>query len=416
MSLDLNSYSEVTTCRSCGSKSLEKVLDLGKQPLANSLRDHNNLDPEHKFDLVLVGCLTCTQLQLSINVNPNLMFNNYFWVTGTSQTANKHCETLAHMLHNKIGLSHKTILEIGSNDGTLIKFINKESDSSIIFGVDPAQNLNVEITSDNIKIFKNFFDRSFAEEFIGHNPKADIIIARNVLSHVPNLNEVIEAIDLITNIDSTIVIEFHHSGIILSELHYDSIYHEHTYYHTLKSVSTLLERFGIYVYDLEFSPISGGSHIIFASKSKKDPSNNLKNAQDFEFKFSVNSPATWKKFAIDVQKNIMQNHGIINKLNKYSACAYGASARSSTLLNSIGATSENFIGIADINPLKWGKLSPGVHLAIDDPKNLIGDKIKSIYITSFNFEKEIIDYLKNTIKWNGTVILPLPYMPRSFEI
>ncbi len=416
MSLDLNKYSEVTLCRSCGSTSLEKVLDLGKQPLANSLREPDSLLAEHRFDLILVGCLTCTQLQLSINVNPNLMFNSYFWVTGTSQTAIKHCEMLAHMVLTKIGLSHKSILEIGSNDGTLLKSIEKKSDASIIFGVDPAQNLNVDIDSQNIKVFKNFFDRSFAEKFLQDNPKIDILIARNVLSHVPDLNEVIEAIDLITNLESTIVIEFHHSGIILSELHYDSIYHEHTYYHTLQSVSKLLERFGMFVYDLEYSPISGGSYIIFASKSKKLPSINLKNTQDFETRSLVNNPFAWKKFAVDVQRNIMLNRSIVDKLNKYSACAYGASARSSTLLNSISATAENFLGIADINPLKWGKLSPGVNLKIDDPRNLIEDEIKVVYITAFNFEREIIEYLENVLNWKGTVFVPLPNVPRSFKI
>ena len=416
MIYDLTNYKDIEKCRTCLSKNLETVLDLGEQPLANSLRDVEI--GESIYPLVLMGCLDCSLLQLSINVNPKVMFSEYFWVTGTSKVAQMYCRDLASKLVRIIPDEAKSILEIGSNDGTLLREIDNLNVFNTLIGVDPANNINMinAKKNDEISYYSDFFDTSFTKKFLESNPKVDVVVARNVLSHVPDLHEVFVGISNITTEKAELVIEFHESSIILREVHYDSIYHEHTYYHNIKSMTDLLTTHGFFPYHLEESPISGGSFVLFASKLKKEKSKNLTTKEDREKQELINDPATWHKFANKVRQNIKENRIILEKYSNTTSCAYGASARSSTLLNALNVDKNNLKAIADKNPLKWGKLSPGLGLRIENPQILINKDIKNIFISAFNFESEIVSELRNVHKWSGNVHVPLPIKPRVYSV
>ena len=412
----INNYNEIKKCRTCHSGNLEIVLDLGEQPLANSLRDIEQ--EELKYPLVLMGCLDCRLLQLSINVNPKNMFSEYYWVTGTSKVAQEYCRKLAIKIENLIPKKFNSILEIGSNDGTLLKEVRNLEAFKVLIGVDPANNINMINTRQNDKItyFSDFFNSSFANKFLESNPRVDVVVARNVLSHVPDLHEVFLGISNITTEQAEVVIEFHESSIILRELHYDSIYHEHTYYHSIKSVTEVLLTHGFFPYHLEKSPISGGSFVLFSSKARREKSASLIIEEERERLEAIHDPVTWHQFAKNVNQNLSENKKILEKFSKVDSCAYGASARSSTLLNSLNIDKGQLKAIADKNHLKWGKLSPGVGLRIVNPQELLNKDIKNILISAFNFESEIILELKEIHKWSGNILVPLPFQPREFSI
>ena len=413
--LDLNTdFRTIVRCRICDSEKLQEILDLGIQPLANNLRSLEEQTLEKRFPLILLRCSNCTSIQLSVNVNPNLMFQDYLWITGTSKSSREHCDKLADYISEK-SKKYSTILEIGSNDGTLLKAL-KEKTNYNLHGVDPAKNINKTFQEEGIQNHNSFFDFNFASSFYKNFGLVDVVIARNVLSHVPDLVEVMNGIDLILAPDGLCIIEFHEASKILSEVHYDSIYHEHTFYHSIKSMKTALLQIGLKPFDLIKSPISGGSVVLVSSRNDIETSRRLREAENFEESLGVHDEKAWLKFAKLSKKNLASIDKYLIKNSNRKIKTFGASARSSTLINAIGENSKFLSAIADNNPLKWGKYSPGQHLLIDSPKKIIEEDTEIVFICPFNFETEITTYLAQELDWHGEVVLPLPNQLRTYLI
>lgn len=408
-------FVEIRNCRSCGAVTLDEILNLGDQPLANSLLTQDGIYQEKKFPLVLMRCDYCTTLQLSINVNPKILFSSYFWVTGTSKVTRDYCKNLAKEVLERSSVDKPKILEIGSNDGTLLlEFENLGAGES--FGIDPAKNVIPQLSDSNVTYIPEFFTENFAKKFVAKFGQVDIVIARNVLSHVPDLNDVMRGINLVLSPEGTCVTEFHDANKIISETQYDSIYHEHTYYHSLKSMTFALANANLKPFDGYVGPISGGCIVLFSSHQGKKLSENLLSLLEIEDSLGVYSKKNWKKFASRALANISSIREEFEKLSNTNVCAFGSSARSSTLLNAVGEESKIFAGIADNNPRKWGMLSPGLHLQITNPSSLIDNTIKTIFICAFNFETEIINQLKSELNWTGDIIVPLPNILRKYRI
>ena len=413
--LDLNTnFKTIINCRICNSEKLQEILDLGIQPLANNLRSFEERTLERKFPLILLRCSDCTSIQLSVNVNPNLMFQEYLWITGTSQSARDHCDNLADYI-SEFSKEFSVILEIGSNDGTLLKAL-KEKTNSKLHGVDPAQNIIESFQEDGIQNHNSFFDLNFASSFYSKFGAADVVIARNVLSHVPDILEVMNGIDLILAPEGICLIEFHEASKILTEIHYDSIYHEHTFYHSIKSMTKALSHVGLIPFDLIKSPISGGSFVLVSSRNGIKASSRLNEAQQYEESLGVHDEKAWINFAKLSKRNLTSINKYLIENSNRKIRAFGASARSSTLINAIGDNSKYLTAIADNNPLKWGKYSPGQHLLIDSPKEIIEKDTEIVFICPFNFETEITTYLANELDWHGEVVLPLPNQIRKYLI
>ena len=413
--LDLNTnFKTIINCRICNSEKLQEILDLGIQPLANNLRSFEEQTLERKFPLILLRCSDCTSIQLSVNVNPNLMFQEYLWITGTSQSARDHCDNLANYI-SEFSKEFSVILEIGSNDGTLLKAL-KEKTNSKLHGVDPAQNIIESFQEDGIQNHNSFFDFNFASSFYSKFGAVDVVIARNVLSHVPDILEVMNGIDLILAPDGICLIEFHEASKILTEIHYDSIYHEHTFYHSIKSMTKALSHVGLIPFDLIKSPISGGSFVLVSSRNGIKASSRLNKAEQFEESLGVHDEKAWINFAKLSKRNLTSINKYLIENSNRKIRAFGASARSSTLINAIGDNSKYLTAIADNNPLKWGKYSPGQHLLIDSPKEIIQKDTEIVFICPFNFETEITTYLAKELDWHGEVVLPLPNQIRKYLI
>jgi hypothetical protein len=306
-------------------------------------------------------------------------------------------------------------MEIGSNDGTLLKALKKKTDGKL-HGVDPAQSINESFEEEGIQKHNSFFDLNFASSFLANFGLVDIVIARNVLSHVPDIINVMNGIDSLLAPDGLCIIEFHEASKILSEVHYDSIYHEHTFYHSIRSMTEALSHIGLVPFDLIKSPISGGSFVLVSSRTGTNISDNLSEAQYFEKSLGVHDEKAWLNFAKLSQNNLLSINHYLNENSNRRIRAFGASARSSTLMNAIGENSKYFSAIADNNPLKWGKYSPGHHLLIDSPKKIIEKHTEIVFISPFNFETEITNYLAQELRWHGEVVLPLPNQIRNYLI
>lgn len=400
-------FEEINACRICHSKDIETVMDLGNQPPANSLRSNlNEALPE--IPLKLVHCKECFTVQLSATVNPEFLFSYYVWVTGTSKTAKEYSKIFSSNVLSRIATKSPFVVEIASNDGTFLR--NFSDKGCKILGVDPAKNIAELATNSGIPTLSDFFNQKTANQIVEKDGKADIIFARNVIPHVKEIHSIIWGICDLLKDDGLGVIEFHHSQIILDELHYDSIYHEHLFYYSLTSLMYLLKKYDLNVFDVTKSPISGGSLVIYFSKQVKEASKQLVEALNLEEKNKTNDLQTWINFSDASSLHAKELKKVVEKYKANGpVIGYGASARSSTMLNYAGLNSSYIDFIIDKNPLKQGRYTPGTNIPIisfDRGKELF-DKCSCILLLAWNFENEIIADLRVS-GYMGSIIVPLP--------
>jgi hypothetical protein len=400
-------FEKISNCRICNSSEIETFMDLTDQPPANSLRSNLNEDLPN-VPLQLVHCSNCSTIQLSATVDPKYLFSHYVWVTGTSKTAKEYSKYFSKNVLERSNAKNPFVVEIASNDGTFLK--DFAISGCKVLGVDPAKNIAEMASKEGVPTLAEFFNLETANTVKEKYGNADIVFARNVIPHVKEVHSIIEGIDKLLKEDGIGVIEFHYSQIILDELHYDSVYHEHLFFYSLKSMMHLLGIHGFNAFDLTKSPISGGSLVIYFSKNKREESDALKAAIDNELVKKTNELQTWKDFASACEKHALQlKDTAINFKKNGSVIGYGASARSSTMLNYAGLNNEVIDCIIDKNPLKHGTFTPGTNIPIisfEEGKKLF-DKCGSILLLAWNFEKEIIEELREN-GYNGAIIVPLP--------
>tara|TARA_B100000989_G_scaffold292715_2_gene269071 strand:- start:1833 stop:3032 length:1200 start_codon:yes stop_codon:yes gene_type:complete len=392
---------KIKKCKICLSNKIRSVLNLGAQPAANSL--HKNKTKQKKYPLNLCFCRECSTAQLSVALNPKNLFSKYSWVSSTSETA-KNYSLYFYKRISKFIKKKSNILEIASNDGLFLKVFKNGKHN--VLGVDPAKNIAKFANKKGIKTIPEFFSYNFSKKIKKSNKKFDFIFARNVIPHVKEVHSVVKGMANLAENKSIIAVEFHYAKEIIKDLQYDSIYHEHIYYFTIKSISNLFKKYKLFPFDVFKSPISGGSLVLLFSKENRDKSEYLKKLENIENKLKINSFYTWKKFGFASKRHAINFVKKINKFNtKSKFIGYGASARSSTFLNYCNLNSSNIEFIIDQNPLKRNLYTPGTNIQIF-PFNKIKSKIKSqiIILLAWNFKKEIINFLKkNSIKNKITI-------------
>jgi 2-polyprenyl-3-methyl-5-hydroxy-6-metoxy-1,4-benzoquinol methylase len=400
-------FEEIKNCRICDSKEITIFMDLTDQPPANSLRSELSENLQN-VPLQLMHCSKCSTVQLSATVDPKYLFSHYVWVTGTSKTAHEYSKFFSTNVLERSKVEKPLVVEIASNDGTFLKdFATKGCQ---ILGVDPAKNIAEMATQAGVPTMAEFFNLNTAQIIKGKYGNADIVFARNVIPHVKEVHSIIEGIANLLKEDGLGVIEFHYSQIILDELHYDSVYHEHLFFYSLQSMIFLLKQYGLKPFDLTQSPISGGSLVIYFSKNQRDLSPQLTDALTQEKEKKTNDLQTWQNFSAACEKHAKELYSIVKEYkSKGPVIGYGASARSSTMLNYARLNSEVIDCIVDKNPLKHGRYTPGTNIPIisfEEGKKHF-NKCGSILLLAWNFEKEITEELRAN-GYTGSIIVPLP--------
>lgn len=398
-------------CRVCESPNIKTFFNLGKQPLANSLLKSSE-EKEEFYPLALGRCSDCGLVQLNYTVDPKVLFSNYVWVTGSSKSVYAYAETFCEEFIKRGELKKEGyVLEIASNDGTFLKPFVKNGYE--VLGVDPAKNV-AELAEKNGVPTKCFFwNIDSAEELLKEKGPAQAIFARNVLPHVANTRDFVKGIAKCLKPDGVAVIEAHYAKIILEELHYDSIYHEHLCYFTFKSLEKLLNDFGLHIFDIMGSPISGGSMVVYASKDKRQEMPVVKEYRDYESKEKINAETSWQNFA---KRSFEHREKLLalletEKLKNARLIGWGASARSSTLLNFCGIGPETIPVIADSTPFKQGLYTAGTHIKIEKWETAMAKNPDAVFIMAWNFAKEIKEILKNQFNFKGDCVIPFPKEP-----
>jgi len=382
--------------------------------LANSLK--SNLDQiEEKFPLTLVFCSMCSLVQIRETVSKEILFKRYVWVTGTSKTAREFSEEF-YMYIAKFFTSEKFFaIEIASNDGTFLKPFKQAGHK--VLGVDPAENIAKIANDIGIHTINKFFDSNTANSLVDEYGEADCVFARNVVPHTEDLHGVIAGMGRCLKSNGVGAIEFHYTQSILDETQYDSIYHEHLSYFSLSSICYLLEKHNLHAFDILESPISGGALIVYFSKDKRTVSKRFEEKKSCEKKTGISKKEKWEEFSRNCLAHRLKLAALLkSEVEKGSRLiAYGASARSSTLLNFCDLNDVGLECIADGNAIKHGKFAPGTRFPIVPPDVAFSKKPDTVLLLAWNFKNEILSILKDKYGFSGKVILPLPCEPHVVE-
>jgi len=407
-------FETINSCRACNSSDISEVMNLGSQPPANSLYQINQIRPQ-SVPLRLMYCEECSTVQLGEDVDPEYLFENYLWITGTSDTANQYSHSFVEkaLSYSNKDNSELFVVEVASNDGTFLEQF--QSAGCRVLGIDPATNIAKIASDKGIPTEANFFSIELAKTLLNSHGFADFIYARNVIPHVKEVHSVLSGIETFLTKDGIGIIEFHNAGLLLDELHYDYIYHEHLFYYTLTSINSLLKRHGLYLFDVSLSPISGGSWVVYFSKEQRKKSTKLIKAQTSEIEIKYNKKNSWVNFSKDAKKHADDLSALVKKEVKTHGkiVAYGASARSSTLLNYCGINSDQISVVIDKNPLKHGLYTAGSNIPVVSYEEGLSYIKESdmILLLAWNFKDEIIKDLKLS-GYKGNFIIPLPGKPQ----
>jgi SAM-dependent methyltransferase len=416
MKLDMSKpiFEIISKCRICDSEDIVLVVDLGDQPPANSLRDRID-DELPLIPLSLCRCSNCSTLQLMHTVAPSYLFSNYVWVTGSSLTAQEYSISFCEETLSRCRENSTFVLEVASNDGTFLKqFKNR---GLKVLGVDPAKNIAKIAEKEDVSTLVEFFGLEGAEQIVDEYGFADCVYARNVIAHVENVHSVIDGMAKVLKDDGVGVIEFHYAKIIFDQLHYDSIYHEHLFYYSLQSACFLLRAHGLNPFDVMSSPINGGGMVLYFSKDNRDCSELLESELQKE-EAGIGEAQAWVDFGRDCVSHKNDLVRLVETVVDQGGLmiGYGASARSSTLLNFCGIDNRYLTCIADGNDIKHGKFTAGTDIPIVHPKKAFAMKPEIVLLLAWNYGKEILQIMADNYGFRGKVILPLPNKPEIIEL
>ena len=398
-------------CRICFSKKLISYLDLGKQPFSNSFLNYQDLKKEKKFPLIIVLCKNCGLSQLSIIPNVKFIFSKYDYLSSSSKALSHHYKELVEtLLKNYNILSTDTVLDIGCNDGVLLKHYPKNFNN--IIGIEPSD-ASKHIKQKRIKLINKFFNYRTSNEYLKKYEKPKIITITNVLAQINNLNEFAKSLFNILNKESLIVIEFPYVLDMVNKGLFDLIYHEHLSYFALTPLKFLFGQFSIKIINFEKLDLgaSGPAIRLFLTRNDSSYQTSSKVTKQIKYEkvWGIQRIKQYELFKKTVDAKINKIKKIIySKYNQgYKLGCFTASSKGNTLLNCLDLEKKIIRFASENNKKKIGKYTPGTHIKIVSDKDFLKEKIDYAILLSWNYKKFFLTK-SLFVKKGGKFIVPLP--------
>lgn len=399
-------------CRICGRFDLRLILPLGRMPLANALLTAEQLgQPEPTYPLDLVFCPHCTLVQITETVPPEKLFQEYLYFSSFSDTMVRHAQTLVERLIVTRPLDKNSlVVELGSNDGYLLQFYVQRGIP--VLGIEPAVNVaRVAQTERNVPTLCDFFSDELAHQLREQGKRADIIHAHNVLAHVADLNGFVRGIQLLLKEHGIAVIEVPYVKDLIDRCEFDTIYHEHLCYYSLTALDCLFRQHKLMLADVERIPLHGGSLRLFvAHEGQAQPSAAVQPLLDEERAWGVDQIGFYLDFGRRIEQVKRDLRAMLESLKEDGkrVAAYGAAAKGTVLLNYCGIGKDFIEFVVDRSPYKQGRYTPGVHLPIYAPSQLLEAMPDYTLLLTWNFADEILEQQAEYGQRGGKFIIPIP--------
>jgi SAM-dependent methyltransferase len=403
----------VTGCRSCGGGLTVTMADLGLQPASNAfLASLQAARDEKRYPLRAKVCEICKLVQLDYDVAPQELFGNYVYFSSYSDQWLAHAKEYCGMARRRFALGAQSlVIELASNDGYLLKnFIEM---GVPVLGIDPSGTVAAAAEKIGVPTLVEFFGEELAQDLAAQGRRADLIIANNVLAHVPRLNDFVAGIARLLKPGGSATIEFPHLLELIEHVEFDTIYHEHFSYFSLYAIEQVFSRHGLRLYDVEQLPTHGGSLRIFAAHAhRKDLEDSalLRTVRASEGAAGLADLSSYLRFAARVEscrRSLLEFLGEAKREGK-TVAAYGAAAKGNTLLNFCALTPSDIPLVADRNPHKQSKFLPGTHIPVVSPEMLLQSKPDYVLILPWNLQQEIRQQLREINQWGGRFVTPVP--------
>ena len=384
-----------------------KFLNLGMQPLANKYPSFTK-KKQKKYNLNICFNTKTKAVSISKKMKSEDMFDKkYPYRSSMSQTMKRSFKKLSKEIIKRF--NPNLVLEIGSNDGALINNFNKKK----VIGVEPCSNLANITKNKGYKTYDKYWNFNLAKKIKSKHGFIDLVYSANTITHISNLDDVFKSINFILKKDGILIIEDPSLLECLKNNAYDQFYNEHIYIFSALSLSIILKKYRMQIFDIQTLKTHGGSLRYYIKKNRND---NIKISNRFhkqvlsEYKFGLNKLSTYKKFALNVKKSKNQLINLIKKIKKKNEIiiGYGATAKAVTVINYCKINNKLINFFLDTTPEKQNKLLPGTNIKIYKYDKKLLTNIKFIFLGAWNFKDEIFKKEKNFLKKRGKFLTHIP--------
>ncbi len=393
-------------CRICNNN-IKPFMSFGDMPIANGFLKKNQFENEYFFKMQTAFCNSCKTFQLIDQPEPTKMFNdNYPFFSSLSKYMKIHFEKFSeNILENYVkDKNNSFVIEIGSNDGIMLK--NFKENNIKHLGIEPSTNVAKVAKDKGIETISKFFDENLAEEILKKYGKADAMFSANCICHIPNLNSVFRGVNKLLKDDGVFAYEDPYLAEMLKKTSYDQIYDEHVFIFSITSVNNIAKLNGLELFDAQKQITHGGSmRYMLAKKGSRKISENIRHFLKEEEELNMNTEERYLLFKNQCEKSKKDLVDLLQKLKKQNkrVIGYGATSKSTTILNYSNINESLIEFISDTTPLKQNKFSPGMHIPIKDYDSFKSNYPDYAVLFAWNHKKEIfdkeIDFVKNGGKW-----------------
>lgn len=393
-------------CRVCESE-IQPFMTFGQMPIANGFLTQEQFDTEYFFELQSAYCAKCGMFQLIEQPEPDKMFHgNYAFYSSTSKFMQQHFRTFAESILERFisGRSDPFVVELGSNDGIMLRHFKDAGVRHL--GVEPSVNVADVARAQGINTISEFFNEALADQIVHEQGHADAILAANVMCHIPAIHSVAAGAKKLLKPDGVLVFEDPYLGDMVEKTSYDQIYDEHVFIFSAASVSWIFGQHGLELIDVLPQITHGGSmRYIFAPKGAHAVSGNVGRQLEKERAQGLDKAETYNQFRANCESS---RDALVALLEDFKAqgkrvVGYGATSKSTTIINYCGLAPRHIEFISDTTPIKQGKFSPGAHIPVKPYESFVSAPPDYALLFAWNHASEIFEkeqgFRKNGGKW-----------------